>query len=768
MSYELIVSEKPSQAKKIAESLADGKPTVKHENKVSYFILTHQKKDIVIVPAVGHIYSLAEKEKSFSYPSYDIEWYPSHKINKDSKHTSKYVTLIQKLAKEADTYTVATDFDVEGEVIGLNLIRYACKQKDAQRMKFSTLTKPDLMKSYDEKMAHLDWGQANAGETRHFLDWMYGINISRALTTAIRKSGLFKPLSSGRVQGPALKLIVDKEKEIKKFEPVPFWQITYDGMIHEGAIQAEHKNDKFWEKEKATASFERANEHDGQIKDKKTTTAKSQPPTPFDLTTLQTEAFKSLKIRPKDTLAIAQDLYTRGYTSYPRTSSQQLPKELGYKKLISSLTRHPNYKPLAEELLSQKTLHPNNGKKKDPAHPAIYPTGIIPDMSKLNERQKKVYDLIVRRFLATFSTAATRETEKLHIDVNGEEFITKGIRTIEQGWFRFYGPHLKLEEQRLPKVAIGDTISHKKTQLHEKETKPPKRYTHSSLIKELEKRNLGTKATRASIIDTLFQRGYVAEKTLEPTEIGIRTVEVLDKYVPDIVKEELTRRFEEEMEGIREKKKTEQEVLEEAKQTLTKILDEFKTQEKNIGDELRSSLKETQNKENTIGTCPVCGNGNLMIRYSKKTKQKFIGCSEYPDCKAVFSLPGDGSDARPANKKCDSCGYPMIEVGKGKKRRVVCFNPDCPKHKEQEYEDLDEKTKQVLSKPCPVCGGKLTLRKSVYGQFIGCSNFPKCKTIIQVPKDGGEPKVINNNNKSTSKKSSKKASKKASSKHTSQ
>ncbi|MFW5865474.1 MAG: DNA topoisomerase I [Nanoarchaeota archaeon] len=764
MSYELIVTEKPSQAKKIAESLAEGKPTVKKENGVSYFILNHDGQDIVIAPAVGHVYSLAEEKKSFSYPSYDIKWYPAYEVDKNSKHTSKYINVIKKLAKDADTFTVATDFDVEGEVIGLNVIRFACKQKDANRMKFSTLTKPDLVKSYKNKLKRLEWGQANAGETRHFLDWMYGINISRALSTAIRKAGLFKSMSSGRVQGPALKLIVDKEKEIRKFVPVPFWQITYDGRIKGEDIHAEHEKDKFWDKEEAKNSYELAKGNDGHIKDKRTTTSKSQPPTPFDLTTLQTESFRSLKIRPKDTLALAQDLYSMGYTSYPRTSSQQLPPELGYKKLISSLKRHPIYKPLAEKLLSSDTLKPNNGKKTDPAHPAIYPTGVIPDTSKLNSRQAKVYDLIVRRFLATFSEAAIRETNKIHIDVNGEKFIVKGIRTTKQGWFEFYGSHVKLEEQTLPNVQRGEVITHKKTELHTKETKPPKRFTPSSLIKELEKRNLGTKATRASIIDTLFQRGYVTEKTLEPTEIGIRTVDVLDKYVPDIIQEELTRRFEEEMERIRDEKKTEHEVLEEAKHTLDKILKQFKEQEKNIGSELMESLKETQDKENTIGDCPACKQGKLMIRYSKKNRQKFIGCSNYPDCRAVFSLPGSGQDVKPSIKTCEHCDYPMIEVGKGRSKQTVCFNMDCPAKKKEQEKELDPVVKDLLEKPCPNCGSMMKLRKSVYGEFMGCSNYPKCKTIIQIPKNEGEkPKVIDYNKKS-SKKSAKKSSKKNSSK----
>ena len=208
MGYELILTEKPSQAKKIAESLADSTPSKKNEGGVNYYILTHKGKDIVIASAVGHVYSLTEKNKSYDYPSYDIEWVPANKVSKFSSHVSKYISVIKRLAKEADSFTIATDFDVEGEVIGLNVLRYACKQKDAQRMKFSTLTKPDLIKSYENKLPTIEWGQAYAGETRHFLDWMYGINLSRALSQAIRKSGLYKTLSSGRVQGPSLRFLL--------------------------------------------------------------------------------------------------------------------------------------------------------------------------------------------------------------------------------------------------------------------------------------------------------------------------------------------------------------------------------------------------------------------------------------------------------------------------------------------------------------------------------------------------------------------------------
>jgi len=767
MPYELIVTEKPSQAKKIAEALADSKPLQKSEHGVSHYLLTHNKKDIVVVSAVGHIYSLTEKEKSYNYPSYDIHWVPAYEADKNSAHTKKYINVIKKLAKDATEFTVATDFDVEGEVIGLNMIRYACKQKDAHRMKFSTLTKEDLVKSYAEKKKHLEWGQANAGETRHFLDWIYGINISRALSTAIKKAGLFKQLSSGRVQGPALKLVVDKEKEVRAFIPTPYWQNTYSGLIsREGKepelISALHEKEKFTDEAEAKLIHEKVKGKSGNITQLEKREQQKEPPTPFDLTTLQTESYRSLKIPPKDTLAIAQELYTNGWISYPRTSSQQLPVEIGYEKVLQALQRNSTYKLLAEEILSKKNLKPNNGKKTDPAHPAIYPTGIVPEFKGQNtNRQVKLYDLIVRRFLATFADAATRETNKITITVSDEPFIAKGTRTIKEGWFKFYGPHVKLEEEELPAVTQGQTIQYKKAELIKKMTQPPKRYTPASLIKELEKRNLGTKSTRAAIIDTLHNRGYMAEKTLEATEMGVKTSDILEKYVPDIVKEDLTRQFEEEMEGIREEKTTKENVLSKAETFLNKILADFTKHEKSIGKDLKESLFETQEQENTIGDCPVCKKNTLMIKYSPRNRQHFIGCNGYPDCKATFSLPGNGKDAKPTDKFCESCNYPMIKVGSGRNQRIVCFNMQCPLKIKEEKEDLkDPQTKAALAKPCPECGSELILRKSVYGEFIGCSNFPKCRYTASADGTPNKRQPTKKQSSSKQKKTTKKATKK--------
>ena len=386
MSYELIVTEKPAAAKKIAESLADNKPKKESYQKVPYYKITYKGNEMVVSCAVGHLFGLAEKEKKgWTYPVFDIGWKPVSEITKSGKFTEKYLKTLMKLAKEATSFTIATDYDIEGEVIGLNVLRFICKKKDGNRMKFSTLTKSELIDSYLHKSKHLDWPQANAGETRHVLDWYWGINLSRALTLAIKKArgGGFRLLSIGRVQGPALKLVVEREKEIRAFQPKPYWQIHLLVEKQERKIEAWHKEGRFWEQEKASQIFEKVKHEKSALGFDIGRNRFNQPaPNPFDLTSLQIEAYKTLRMSPKQTLVIAQNLYVGGYISYPRTSSQKLPAKLGFKKILSDLSKQTEYAELCNILLSKSELKPNEGKKIDEAHPAIYPTGISPVSSR--------------------------------------------------------------------------------------------------------------------------------------------------------------------------------------------------------------------------------------------------------------------------------------------------------------------------------------------------------------------------------------------------
>ncbi|MBI2106642.1 DNA topoisomerase I, partial [Candidatus Woesearchaeota archaeon] len=487
---ELIITEKPSAMKHIAEALADKKPKKeKGSGKVSYYSLTHKGKEIYVGCAVGHLYNLQEKnKKGWTYPVFDVEWIESYKIGKNSEFTKQYLETLKSLIKKSDEFYNACDYDLEGETIFNVILEKEIKRKDAKRMKFSAMTKEELLNAFEKPMLHIDKNMAEAGRTRHLVDYYFGINLSRALTLAIKHAtNRFKILSSGRVQGPALKILALREIEIKKFKSEPYWELEALGDVN-----SKHKEGSFWKENEVKKIHEKIkHEKSALVKSIEKAEFKQDPPNPFDLTALQLEAYRALKITPKETLEIAQELYTAAYISYPRTSSNQLPPSINIKKILQDLSKQEEYKSLCEELLKLNKTVPNNGKKSDPAHPAIHPTGTSP--KKLGERQKKIYDLIVRRVLSSLSDPATRETQTIELLIKEEPFITKGTRTVEPGWHKFYGRFNPNKEEELPKLKLDEKVKLKKIDLLAKETQPPKRYTPASIIKEMEKKGLGTK-----------------------------------------------------------------------------------------------------------------------------------------------------------------------------------------------------------------------------------------------------------------------------------
>ncbi len=673
MAYTLIIAEKPDAAKRIAESIADKKPKQQKNKTVPYYELEHEGKKIIVGCAVGHLYNLAEKTKQgWTYPVFDVKWLEAYNANKHAKFTKNYLDTLIKLAKNADTFVLATDLDVEGEVIGLNVLRFACKQKDAKRMRFSTLTKDELLDSFKHAQPHLNWQMAEAGETRHELDYIYGINLSRALTLAVKSAGQFKILSSGRVQGPALKIIVDREEEIKSFVPVPFWEIELNGDVDSKKVLAWHNKGKFQEKKEAEAIVKKTKGKKAVVISVTKAEVVQKPPTPFDLTTLQTESYKAFGISPKETLSIAQELYTAGLISYPRTSSQKLPISLGFEKILNSLSKNPDYSNLCQQLLSKNKLVPNEGEKSDPAHPSIFPTG---EKGKFKgEREQKVYDMVVRRFLSTFAEPALRESVTAEIDVNKEIFIAKGVTTKKQGWHEYY-IYAVLKEEELPPLKEKQELLNPEIVLHEDQTKPPKRYTPASIIKELDKRNLGTKATRANIVENLYERNYVKEKAIEATTLGIATVNTLKKYCPEILDEQLTRDFEVEMDQIMDEKKHKDEILEHAKTFLTKALANFKKNEKKIGEGLLEATQQTRYEMTAVTKCPNCKDGMLVIR--KGRFGNFLACNQYPNCKTTSSLPtGLIKTSENVCKECNS--VQVLVIRSGKRPFNYCINKQCP------------------------------------------------------------------------------------------
>ncbi len=674
--YELIITEKPQAALKIASALDNGKnPAKKANNGIPYYELTKNGKEIVVACAVGHLFTLKQETgNGQTLPVFEIKWVPNFLArNGKTDFTKKYYDTISKLVKNASSITIATDYDIEGEVIGLNVVRFICGQKDASRMKFSTLTDKELNEAYETKSQTLNWGQAIAGETRHYLDWYYGINLSRALMNAIKTIGRFKIMSIGRVQGPALNLIVEKERKIQGFKPSTYWQI-FIKIKNSHVIELKYNKDIT--KKSDLKKFE---ELAGEIAiaETKKTQEIIPPPVPFNLTTLQTEAYKLFGITPSRTLQIAQSLYLNGLISYPRTSSEKLPASINYLDILDKLNK--KYK-TGNLTVRNK---PIEGKKSDPAHPSIYPTsqeGII------NAEEEKIYNLIVKRFLSLFCEDAIIENKIIKATYKDFVFIERGVEIKKKAWMEIYP--VKLQEKEIPDINGEVKIINVRTE--EKETQPPKRYSPASILSELEKRNLGTKATRASILETLYDRDYVRDKSIEATQLGMHLIETLEKYSPVIIDEALTRHFEREMEAILGSKKNmaekQKNIIDEAKETIKKILEYFDKNGEKIGKELveaTDTIIEQQKKENTLTFCPVCKKGNLRIIYNRQAKRYFVGCSSYPECKTTFTLPPN-SLIKTANKTCEHCNFPMvISLRKGKKPWTFCFNLNCESNRER-------------------------------------------------------------------------------------
>ncbi len=554
-------------------------------------------------------------------------------------------------------------------VIAFNIIRFICKKSDGKRMRFSTLTRQDLIDAYDNASEHLDFPQIDAGLARHHLDFLWGINMSRALTLALQKAGGYKTLSTGRVQGPVLELLDKRQKEIDAFKPVPFWILQLDGKLNSGNITATHAHGEFWEKKEAEAALAKCKGGKAVVGSVESREYRQKPPFPFDLTTLQRDAYLHFHYSPKQTLDLAQSLYEQAVISYPRTSSQKLPDKLGFKAIINSLWKQPAYKSACEALLKKPSLKPNEGPKSDPAHPAIYPTGNAP--RALKSYQKNIYDLITKRFLATFAGPAKRLAMKITIDVGGEKFSAEGATTLEPGWMDFYKPYARMKEEALPEAKKGDEVKPYKIEMLDKETQPPKRFTQASILKEMEKLGLGTKGTRALILQTLYDRGYIQDDSIAVTKLGQSVTMALDKYCPDIISVELTRRFENEMESIEEGKLKPAEVVAEAEGELKKILGKFKENEARIGGELLVVVRETAKAESTVGKCPACG-GDLVMRNSKAGK-RFVGCTGYPKCTQTYSLPQNGY-IKKLSETCKNCGLNILSVkGRGRRPWKLCI-----------------------------------------------------------------------------------------------
>ncbi len=682
MTSILIVTEKPDAALHVAEALdSKGRPKKVNVDGVPFYEFQKGQDRILVCSALGHLYAVAASrtDSRSQYPVWEFTWKPKHLVERGQDRQEWWIRSISKVSKNIDRFINSCDYDIEGSLIGYTILKYACggAEKKAQRMKFSTLTAKELQNAYTNVSHELDFPLAYAGMCRHEVDWLYGINLSRALTqSALKASRRYSTLSTGRVQGPTLRFIVDREKEIQTHVPTPYWSVRTLVDVDGQVVEATYEIESFDVKSQAESVLKDCTGKTGTIVKLESRTYRLSPPTPFDLSSLQAEAYRHFHLTPRGSLRIAERLYLDQLISYPRTSSQKLPPSIGYVEIMKGLRSIETYRAMTSTLLSSTRLLPNEGKKEDPAHPAIYPTG-MPPRTPLEPRAQKMFDLIVRRFLATFAESATRQIDKATIEVGNHLFYLQGTRTPKQGWIAFYGPYAKFEEVRLPPLREGQDVVIRELTIEEKYSQPPSRYNPGSLLKAMEDNEIGTKATRADIIDTLYKRGYIKDQRIVPTELANRVTEILTEYCPKVVDVTFTRELETQMAQIELGKQTREHVVRETIEYLKPIIEDLKAKEKEIGEELTSVIEGMWLASTLLDVpCPKCGSKLKVVR-NPNTKKRFIGCTGKWEKRCDFALPlPQFGSLTLMEKKCPDCGFQMIQV-RSRYRRPIVSCPSC-------------------------------------------------------------------------------------------
>jgi DNA topoisomerase-1 len=684
-AYTLVICEKPDAARRVAEALSSEAPETFVVGGVPAFRLQDAGgKRYVVCAAMGHLYGVSDTVKDRRvYPALDLEWYPLGAISdKAVKAVSSRIRAIQGLSSDASSFVNACDLDVEGETIGYNILRYACggKETSAFRARFSALTKEEVVRAFDDARLGSADGLARAGRLRHTIDFVWGVNLSRALSESLRTGYSFRTVSIGRVQGPSLSFIVEKEVDVRTFVPVPYW--TVRGSFRKGDVvfEAKYSSVPVVPRKHVADEVKSACEGGVGVVSGVTTNVVSQrPPPPFSLADLQKEAFRLYGYAPSKTLQVAERLYLGAMISYPRTGSQRLPK-VDYRGLLSKLAAIPGYSGLVGEVLSQGVLHPTEGEKTDSAHPAIYPTGESPRRA-LAVEERKVFDLIVRRFLSCFGEDAVREVSSVEVSVGGHEFALEETRTLVLGWMRFTvggraadGPSAAISALRQ-----GDRVDVDGIAVEEHFRARPPRYNQATLLEKMEREGIGTKATRADIISTLLLRGYVAGDTMVPTELGISLIEAMREHCPQIISTRLTRDIEAQLERIEGRSDLDGDFFEGMLSALLTQIGEVRRHEGDIARRMRGSVSESVDARTILGDCPVCKEGKLRVIRSYKSGKRFVGCTGYPKgCRASAPLPQRGA-IRPTAKACGSCGWPVVYVRLGRHPWRLCVNDRCPR-----------------------------------------------------------------------------------------
>jgi DNA topoisomerase-1 len=693
----LIVTEKNNSAKKIAEALSNGSNGADKTFKVPFYTWTDAEGgEHMTIGLKGHVLGPAFPEGYSNWQKTDLHDLIDAELIKEPTDKN-VVKAIKKVAKEADELVIATDFDREGELIGLEALEEMLDSNPElgsregtadgslviQRARYSALTKEEIERAFNE-LDTLSYPLANAGAARQDIDLLWGATLTRAVSIASRRFGS-NFLSVGRVQSPTLGLIVEREMERRAHVAKPFWELFAKFEHPDGTFETHHSVDKFWDKAEADAALA-GTAAPGVVKAVTARKNTRKPPTPYNTTAFSTDASSRLGITPASAMRIAEDLYMDGFISYPRTDNTVYPASLPLRELVASLVKVKEFS--AASGLLDGELTPTRGKKETTDHPPIYPTQAI-HPGALEGPKKRVYELVVRRFLATFSPPMITESTRADIEAGSETYFVRGSVLVDPGYAGIY-TYARSADEEIPALKEGQTLDLDGTPwIVDKETQPPSRISQAKLIEMMEERGLGTKATRADIIQKLFDRGYVYGNPPVPSETGIALYEAFKNYVPAMATPEMTATLEAEMDRIAAGEMTKGAVVGESRDLLHKTWTEIDGSREDLAKVIWKGMDE----DRILGPCKVCEEAGrkkddgsphmLRIIRAKKSGKRFVGCSGWTlddpsSCDQTFPLPQRG-DVFKLEDRCSVCGQtPRLKVVPFRGRPWnLCLNDDC-------------------------------------------------------------------------------------------
>lgn len=666
-------------------------------------------KDYTVKASIGHVRDLPKNNKD----AIDIEGgFKAYYVPLPGKE--KVIRDLKAAAKKASEVILATDPDREGEAIAWHVAE-SIGIKNPKRIVFHEITKEAVSEALEHTRS-INIDLLHAQEARRVLDRLFGYELSGLIWKKVRYG-----LSAGRVQSPALRIIVEREREIKAFIPEDFWVITAQVENKEGiefmlTCSQEPRDEKKVEEILAAGRAD-----PWAVIDVKEREKERSPRPPFTTSTLQQAASSRLGYSPSKTMGVAQKLYESGFISYMRTDSVAL-SSLAQQQIAALVI--DSY---GKEYL-RTVQYKTSSKSAQEAHEAIRPTNAATRTAGHTEEQKKLYHLIWQRAVSSQMSPAKILTTKITAQIGNNSAIPKfaatGSRTLFKGWLAAY-PYAAGEDVELPKVAAGEALSCKSISSEAKQTEPPPRYSEAGLVKELEKRGIGRPSTYASIIKTINDRGYVEKenKSLRPTDVGEIVSTFLEENFSEYISDSFTSQMEDKLDNIANGKNHYVETLSEFYSAFHKDV----TSKEDI--EKLTHLGQADD----MWKCPTCGK-SMIIKLGRAGK--FMSCSRYPECEGGRTMRGEAMEGpRDTGRACQKCeGGKLVERHGKFGKFIACSNyPKC-KYIEQ---DPEEEKKMHTGVHCPMCKiGDMVERRGKFGPFYSCSGYPKCKNATKARPTG--------------------------------